>query len=293
MTERKHCARCERAIDAWSSICPFCNWDQNQPAPPPDEVGPTQARTYVAPKEHNVRRMLTVAGGIVIMLVGAFLIGMLINRDGAPKRAPESLEQQAAEHNAAVQKPMRADTPLVEAGQGGLEQPITSAPVVAAPGSTPSDYDRTDATAVGSDEYARIAKLAEAEKKKKAAAAVVDPLSLTGPAYAQGRTPASPRAGTPAPAATPARPAPRASASTRPVPQYQPLPGIRAEGKARFTLIVGSDGRVREVNIDQALRNGNTAAVVRAMRSWRFKPATVNGEPVTAPYSVELSFKRD
>ena len=38
---------------------------------------------------------------------------------------------------------------------------------------------------------------------------------------------------------------------------------------------------------DSMDRTGKLIAVVQ---SWRFKPATVNGEPVAAPYSVELSF---
>ncbi|HEX2061879.1 MAG TPA: TonB family protein, partial [Thermoanaerobaculia bacterium] len=132
-------------------------------------------------------------------------------------------------------------------------------------------------------------------------AALVDPRSLTGPAYAQ-----APRAVRPRPAATPAQAVPgappaqqqqvapqpvrRASMRTRPVPQYQPLPEIRARGTARLSLLIGADGRVREVDVTQPLRGG-TADLVRAVQSWRFKPATENGEPVAAPYTVEISFR--
>ena len=56
---------------------------------------------------------------------------------------------------------------------------------------------------------------------------------------------------------------------------------------------MGSDGRVRDVNVDRMLNNGNTAALLGAIQNWRFKPATENGEPISAPYSVEISFNRE
>ena len=82
-------------------------------------------------------------------------------------------------------------------------------------------------------------------------------------------------------------------ARTRPVPEYQPIPRISGVGKARFTMIVGRDGRVKDVSVQQMLRNGNNAALLGAIQSWRFRRATENGEPVAAPYSVEISFKRE
>lgn len=313
MTERKPCIRCGRAIDAWAGTCPFCNWAQDVPPPSPDAAPRVSAVQYKPPEEMNIRKLIGIAGGAVLSLVLAFLIGMVINSDGAPDRAPETVEEQAAEHNAENLKPKRADTPLVPVGQGGLDnEPITSAPVAVAPGQVPDEYQRTDATAVSADEYAQMAKRAQAEKKKKMAV-LVDPRSLSGPAYAQGRpvmppaqsprssglTPSSPAQRTPAQTATaqPDAPVARRPASravrTRPVPQYQPIPSMTGHGKARFTLVIGTDGRVKDVNIEQMLRGGNNAALLGAIQSWRFKPATENGEPVAAPYSVEISFERD
>jgi cell division protein FtsN len=311
MTDRKPCIRCGRAIDAWAGTCPFCNWSQTVPPPAPGAAPRVSAVQYKPPEEMDIRKLIGIAGGAIVSLVLAFLIGMVINSDGAPERAPEPIEEQAAEHNAENLKPKRADTPLVPAGQGGIEnEPITSAPVPVAPGQVPDEYQRTDATAVSADEYAQIAKRAQAEKKKKMAV-LVDPRSLSGPAYAQGRPvmpqPQRPRSavsappGSPqapartadaAPAAPIARPA-RRSVRTRPVPQYQPIPSITGNGKARFTLIIGTDGRVKDVNVEQMLRGGNNAALLSAIQSWRFKPATENGEPVAAPYSVEISFERE
>ena len=294
MTESKPCVKCQRAIDQWASICPFCNWNQAAVPPSPEEEHVTpRAVTYTPPEELSIRKIVIIAAGVVVMLVAAFAFGMLVNRDGAPDKAPESLEAQAAEHNHENLKPKRAETPLVPAGEGGIDQrPITSAPVASAPGAAPNDYQRTDATAASAEEYAQMAQRAKAEKKRMAA--LVDPRTLTGPAYAQAarRVENASQSDPSAPQVPSAQPSRRA-VRTRPVPQYQPLPSIRAEGRARFTLVVGSDGRVRDVSVEQMLTNGNTAALLGAIQNWRFKPATENGEPVSAPYSVEISFNRE
>jgi TonB family protein len=308
MTDRRPCRRCARAIDAVAGRCPFCNWDQTQAPPPPEQQAavPVQVANYKPPEEFDFRKLIAMGAGIVVMLVGAFLIGMVINKDGAPERAPESLEEQAAEHNVENLKQKRADTPLVPAGQGGIDQtPITSAPVALAPGQAPDDYQRTDATAVSAEEYAQIAKRAEAENRKRMTV-LVDPRSLTGPAYAQSGAPVRRTAAARPPLSStlPGNTAPQqqgqldrpravrgSGVRTRPVPQYQPLPRLSGNGTARLTVMVGTDGRVKDVNIEQMLTGGNTAALVSAVQNWRFKPATANGEPVSAPYSVEISLR--
>jgi protein TonB len=176
---------------------------------------------------------------------------------------------------------------------GGIEEPITSAPVAPTPGGMPNDYQRSDATAVSAEEYAVMAKRAKAEKKKLAAA--VDPRSITGPAYVPRPRPALPPpmtsassdASSDAPARAPQR---RAAIRTRPVPEYQPLPSLGDVGTARLSMMIGADGRVKDIDIQQPLQR-NTAQLLSAVQSWRFKPATENGDPVAAPYSVEIKFK--
>ncbi|HEX6088129.1 MAG TPA: energy transducer TonB [Thermoanaerobaculia bacterium] len=286
--------------------CPYCNWDQAHVPPPPDQAAavPTEVANYKPPEEMNIRKMIAIGGGIAVMLVCAFLIGMVINSDGAPEKAPESLVEQAQEHNVENLKQKRADTPLVPAGQGGIDQtPVTTAPIVPPPGQAANDYARTDATAVSAEEYAQIAKRAEAEKKKKMTV-LVDPRSLTGPAYAQGQQ----RAPVQRTASLARRPlsstlpqqqqdggSPRAvrdaSVRTRPIPQYQPLPRIAANGTARLRLMVGSDGRVKNIDIERMLTGGNAAQLIGAVQTWRFKPATENGRAVAAPYTVDIRFR--
>ena len=319
MSERKPCIRCERAIDQWSKLCPFCNWDQNKPAPAV-EAAPKQIENPYVPEDDiktQIKRKGLYAAAGVLLLVVAFLVGMIINSDGAPKNVPEAVTEQAEK----VAPAKRADTPLVPTNErGGIEQPITSAPVTAAPQGVPSGYERSDATAVSSVEYNDLAKRAKAERERMSM--VVDPRSLSGAAYAQGQRPAAVRRPvTPAPQQTPQpeqqqqQPAPlpgmgnadapqqqepprvadqprrgRSAIRTRPVPQHQPIPRIDATGTARLSLVIGADGRVREIHIEQAL-NRNTSQLVAAVQKWRFKPATENGEPIAAPYSVDISFR--
>ena len=84
----------------------------------------------------------------------------------------------------------------------------------------------------------------------------------------------------------------RISIRTRPVAEYQPLPHISQNVTARLDLIIGADGRVKEVTIRDAIP-GETSRVIAAVQSWRFKPATENGVPVEAPFSVDISFHAD
>lgn len=317
MSERRPCIRCDRAIDAWSKLCPFCNWDQTNPDPPRETT--RQAVVETAPKD-DVKEQLKKKGlfaiGGVLVLIASFLVGMVINSDDAPDEAPVPLSEQEQK---AIPPVKRADTPLVPTNErGGVEQPITSAPVAAVPTGTSDGYDRSDATAVSSDEYNQLAKRAKAEKEQMSA--LVDPRTLGGPAYSQSgaRRPAPRRPPLQQTAAQPGDvPLPplsmdptqpqqqqqqqlppvaaeqpkrgRRAVRTRPVPQYQPLPSIAGAGTARLTLIIGADGRVRDVNIERALKR-NTSDLVSAVQRWRFKPATEDGEPISAPYSVDISF---
>ena len=140
-----------------------------------------------------------------------------------------------------------------------------------------------------------MAKRAQAERKTNTIAQLVDPRSISGPAYAQGARASSPAVPS-APSAAPGwKPGPRSQrvTRTRPIAEYQPVPPLRGRGTARFTLIVGADGRVKSVNVERMLRGANNHALIRAVKSWRFKPATENGEPVASPYSVEISFDRE
>jgi TonB family protein len=74
------------------------------------------------------------------------------------------------------------------------------------------------------------------------------------------------------------------------VPLKQPLPrldDLRNSGTVRLRLTVSDDGRVKEIDVLQGL-SGATADVVDAVRKWRFKPATLNGQPVQGTFEAEI-----
>jgi TonB family protein len=283
MSERKPCIRCNRGIDAWAKICPFCNQDQSEPVPAV-AAAPDAVAAYRPPDEENFwKRKLAMVGAAVLLLFVSFAVGTIINSDDAPKNAPEPVAQRPAEGSVLSGK--RADTQLVPMNEP-MAQPITSAPAATSDGNIPNEYQRHDATAVSSVEYQQMAARAQAEKK--APRAMVDPRTLTGRAYAQ----APPRRRTFAAqtAATPATP-PRV-ASTHPVAEYQPVPNIRIRESrtVRLDLMVGADGRVQDVSIHGVVP-GYTREILSAVQQWRYKPATVNGNPVPAPVTVDISFK--
>jgi len=284
MSERKTCVKCGRAIDAVARLCPFCNWDQEQPVPAfkaAPAVGPLPE--YVPPEDRAWRKPIFGAIGGFLAIVIAFIVGVHVHGNKPPAAPPGHSAPAASAQSTDVARP-HANVTLVPDNSAlpSIEQPITSAPATETAQGVPVELQRTDATAVSSDEYAQMAQRAKAEKKKMAA--LVDPRSISGSAY---QTVANPL-----PIAR--RVERPAIAITHPVPESQPLPNIRVNGYAvaRVQLLVGPDGRVHNVDVQQGVGPG-TGALVSAVQQWRFKPATVNGSPVAAPFSVELSFKPD
>ena len=284
MTESKPCVRCERAIDGYARICPYCNWDQ-EAAPPPAQPAQVQAvPAYVPPTEKRWRKpVLTVVGG-ALLLVGAFVIGFFVHGNEPPPDAPKPVTEQQEP----VSRAPRADVTLVPMNEP-LEQPITSAPALNPLEGVPTEYQRSDATAVSSVEYAQLAARVQEEKK----AQMVDPRSLRGPAYSQGTQASQAPKRAPNDDELPVQ-RPRVLVTSRPVPEYQPLPAIRVTEPvtARLQLTVGPDGRVTDIAILNSVP-GQTAKIVQTVQSWRFKPAEADGKPVSAPFSVDLSFKPD
>jgi TonB family protein len=288
MSERKPCIRCGRAIDAWAKICPYCNQDQTAPVPAEDPM--SAASTYVPPQENKLKKRLMMAGGGVLLVIVMFAVGFgILNHKTSLAKEPEVKEETpdvAPRPNRPSSDVTLVPTSEVPTSTALIEPPITSAPATNSAENIPTEYQRTDATAVASDEYNQMAARDRAARKKKMDA-LVDPRSLSGVAYNQG-TPPPPR---PMTSAAPPEPVRRAVASTRPVPEYQPLPRIRVSQTvtARLDLTVGADGRVKEVNLREPIP-GESARLIAAIQSWRFKPATENGVPVAAPFTVDISF---
>jgi len=286
MTDQKRCVRCERAIDAYAKICPFCNWDQEEPLSAA-AAQPQVATDYVPPEEHKSRRLiLGIVGGIVLLVV-SFALGSLIhgaNPEETAAKTGGSLVSTTAgpgpekanlggPHAQVELQPVGNNQPIVE-------QPITSAPAATNTNGIPDAYSRSDATAVSSAEYQQLAARARAEKQS----AMTDPRLLTAPMYERPRP--RPR---PEPTAPPVQQS--VAQRTAPVAEYAPFPEIHVDRETtiNLTVLVGEDGRPRSVSIEGVLP-GQTAKLIAAIHGWRFRPAMENGQPVAAPFSTAVSF---
>jgi TonB family protein len=77
-----------------------------------------------------------------------------------------------------------------------------------------------------------------------------------------------------------------------PDPEYsQEARNARYQGTCVLRMVVGSDGRPRDIKIVSAVGHGLDEKAVESVRQWRFHPATRNGEPVATQISVEVTFR--
>jgi TonB family protein len=285
MAERKPCVRCERPIDAYARSCVYCSWDQATPRPV-ETAATTAAPAYTPPPDTRIRNRLLGAAAFVALVIIAFVVGSLVHSD--PNEA------KAAQTTAHLSSPAAADSrsrttvtlvPVDSDGSAQYESPVTTAPAQSpSAGNVEVNGDRTDATALPSDAYSAAAQRAKAERDVRTNKGVIDPRTIAGSVE-----PRSERA-TPS---SDARPAPIRAASvphTEPIPLYQPVPPMRVDRptNARLILTVGSEGRVRDISIAQSIPD-EMPRLIAAVQSWRFKPATQNGHPVTSSFAVDIT----
>jgi len=76
---------------------------------------------------------------------------------------------------------------------------------------------------------------------------------------------------------------------SRPVPRWTPPPG-EAQGTYRGVLevIIDQDGRVEHASLDHSILGSYDAALLAAAKSWRFRPATRDGNPVKYQKQIEI-----
>jgi hypothetical protein len=301
--EKKTCIRCERLIDPFARICPFCNWDQELPAPGESRVYAQTAeedqRDPAAEERWQRRKRILVAAGIVALLIATFAVGSIVARLG---RKPQTPQEETP--NSAVQTPVRDSGQLTDlrlvpvdltSTVGGS---ITSVPMQPGTATDAGGSASSDATALPSQQYSDLVRRSVQQPLASGGMGVdtLDPRTIVAPPIPQIRRPAPP-APRPAPSAAPDAPAPDPGRSsegggsrTRPEPISQPLPDINVDGTARFRLRVGADGKVNEVEVLQSIP-GATPRLISAIQRWRFKPATENGRPVEGVHLVDVSFK--
>ena len=267
----------------------------------------TPQPVYVPPDEKIWWRKKAIGvAAFIVLIVLAFGIGTLIHGfEPSDVKAAQAKTDTTATAAPAHPGPRSNVTLVPVSGSEGMteiEQPITSAP-----GATPGQQ-MNDATALPADQYAGAAARAKAQhdSEEKAKSSMIDPRSLTVNAYqpppAQ-RTASAQPGPLPKPmiSATnsdqPDKNAPEQPESA-PTPmrtsaylQYKPLPHIAVDHdiQARLDLTVDSEGRVTDVDVSEPVPE--MARVIAAVQSWRFKPATENGQPVTSRVSVDITFR--
>lgn len=84
---------------------------------------------------------------------------------------------------------------------------------------------------------------------------------------------------------------------TAPKPLYHPDPEYtdkarrkKISGTVLLSLVVGSDGLVRDAKVTTSLDKGLDDQALKAVRTWKFEPATKDGKPIAVRISVETSF---
>jgi protein TonB len=93
---------------------------------------------------------------------------------------------------------------------------------------------------------------------------------------------------------------PQPCADKPPIPTYTPNPECseeartaeaKIEGTVNLTVVVGTDGLVRDVSAVRPLGYGLTEAAINAVKNWRFKPGRSLGNPVPVQMGVEVQFR--
>jgi TonB family protein len=64
----------------------------------------------------------------------------------------------------------------------------------------------------------------------------------------------------------------------------------KAQGIVLLWLVVGKDGHTYDVRVGQSLGMGLDEKAIEAVNRWRFRPATLNGQPVATRIAVQVDF---
>jgi len=64
----------------------------------------------------------------------------------------------------------------------------------------------------------------------------------------------------------------------------------KSQGIVLLLLVVGKDGHTYDIRVRQSLGMGLDEKAVEAVNHWRFRPATLNGQPVATQIAVQVDF---
>jgi len=77
-----------------------------------------------------------------------------------------------------------------------------------------------------------------------------------------------------------------------PDPEYsEEARKAKYQGTVVLWVIVGPDGRTRDIRIQRSLGMGLDEKAIGAVRTWKFEPARKNGTPVAVQVSIEITFR--
>ncbi len=77
-----------------------------------------------------------------------------------------------------------------------------------------------------------------------------------------------------------------------PDPEYsEEARKIKQQGTVVLWVVVGADGRVRDVRVQRSLGFGLDEKALEAVRMWKFEPARVDHQPVAVQINVEVRFR--
>jgi protein TonB len=63
------------------------------------------------------------------------------------------------------------------------------------------------------------------------------------------------------------------------------------QGTVVLWVVVGPDGRVRDIRVQRSLGMGLDERAVTAVRQWKFEPARKDGQPVAVQVNIEVNFR--
>ena len=77
-----------------------------------------------------------------------------------------------------------------------------------------------------------------------------------------------------------------------PDPEYsEEARKAKYQGTCVLWLVVGPDGRPRDIRVARTLGLGLDEKAIEAVRTWKFEPAMKDGKPVAVQINVEVEFR--
>ena len=65
----------------------------------------------------------------------------------------------------------------------------------------------------------------------------------------------------------------------------------KAQGIVMLMVVVGKDGHTYDIRVGQSLGLDLDEKAIEAVRNWRFRPGTLNGQPVATQIAVQVDFR--